>query len=148
MKKQIKVVIVEDHPGVRAGIKRLLLAAKDIIVLGEGTDGIEALQLARTHLPDVLLLDVELPALRGDKVARKIQDSQPEIKVLAVSSYNDRSYVQGMMDNGASGYITKDEAPELLVEAVRSIFKSNRKWLSPRAQKYFLSEKQNFGLNE
>ncbi len=64
------------------------------------------------------------------------------IKVLAVSSYNDRSYVQGMMENGASGYITKEEAPELLVEAVHKAYKSTGKWVSPRARKYYSVERE------
>ena len=136
MKEQIRVVIVDDHPGVRAGIRKLLFAAKDILVVGEGTNGLEAIQLAEAHNPDVMLLDVELPILRGDMVVRKIRDAQPGVKVLAVSSYHDRSYVQGMMENGAFGYITKDEAPELLVEAVRSVFNGKTKWVSPRALKY------------
>src|SRR5688572_19330345 len=69
--KQIKVVIVDDYPGVRAGIKNLLQAAKDIIVVGEGTNGAEAIELALTRKPDIMLLDVELPDLRGDIVARR-----------------------------------------------------------------------------
>jgi DNA-binding NarL/FixJ family response regulator len=140
MKEQIRVVIVEDHPGVRAGIRKLLTNAEDIVVVGEAANGLEALQLAQTHIPDVMLLDVELPLLRGDQVVRNIRDNQPAIKVLAVSSYNDRSYIQGMMDNGASGYITKEEAPELLLEAVYKIFEGRGKWVSPRAQKYTSQE--------
>ena len=132
-KQQIKVVIVDDHPGVRAGIKNLLAPAKDIVVVGEGANGVEAIQLARGMNPDILLLDVELPILRGDEVVRRIRDEHPNVKVLAVSSYNDRMYIQGMMENGAMGYITKDEAPAMLVDAVRSIARENKKWISPRA---------------
>ena len=132
----IKVVIVEDHPGVRAGIKKMLFHAKDILVIAEGENGKDAIQLTRTHLPDVLLLDVELPVRRGDEVVSEIRQAHPKVKILAVSSYLDREYVQGMMEQGASGYITKDEAPGLLVEAVRSIFLGDQTWISPRARKY------------
>jgi DNA-binding NarL/FixJ family response regulator len=135
-KDPIRVVIIEDHPGVRAGIKRLLVAANDIVVIGEGENGKEALELAHTVTPDILLLDVELPELRGDEVARIIRDTETDVKILAVSSYNDRMHVRGMMENGASGYITKDEAPELLVEAVRSVYEGQSTWMSPRALKY------------
>ena len=96
----------------------------------------EALELAHTHIPDVMLLDVELPVLRGYEVARRIRDSDPDVKVLAVSSYNDRNHVMGMLESGASGYITKEEAPELLVEAVRFVFEGKGKWVSPRALKH------------
>ncbi len=132
-KQPIEVVIVDDHPGVRAGIKNLLAPAKDIVVVGEGANGAEAIQLARGKNPDILLLDVELPILRGDEVVRRIRDEHLNVKVLAVSSYNDRMYIQGMMENGAVGYITKDEAPAMLVDAVRSIARENKKWISPRA---------------
>lgn len=135
MKEQIRVVIVDDHPGVRAGIKRLLTTAKEITVVGEGADGLEAVHLADQYIPDVMLLDVELPKLRGDDAVRIIRESQPGIKVLAVSSYNDRLYVQGMMENGASGYITKDEAPEMLIEAVRRVYQGPTRWVSPKASK-------------
>lgn len=131
----IRVVIVDDHAGVRAGIRKLLLAAQDIIVVGEGANGQEAIQLAETKKPDVMLLDVELPILRGDEVVRRIQSSHPAVKVLAVSSYNDRQYIQGMLENGASGYIIKDEAPDLLLEAIYSVFASDQRWLSPLASK-------------
>lgn len=136
MEEPIRVVIVDDHPKTREGIKKLLTAARDIVVVGEGANGAEAVELAQTHIPDVILLDVEMPVLRGDEVVRKIRDTLPEVKVLAVSSYDDRLIIQGMMENGAFGYITKDEAPELLLVAVRSIFKGSEKWVSPRALKY------------
>lgn len=131
----IKVVIVDDFPGVRAGIKNLLQAAKDIVVVGEGANGKEAIELALTKNPDIMLLDVELPDLRGDIVTHRIHETQPHIKVLAVSSYSDREYISGMLETGAVGYITKDEAPAMLLEAIRSIMRSGAKWLSPRAVK-------------
>lgn len=135
IEKQIKVVIVDDFPGVRAGIKNLLQAAKDIVVVGEGANGKEAIELAFTHNPDIMLLDVELPDLRGDIVTHRIHETQPNIKVLAVSSYSDREYIHGMLETGAVGYITKDEAPAMLLEAIRSIMRSGGNWLSPRAVK-------------
>ena len=133
--KQIKVVIVDDYPGVRAGIKNLLQTAKDIVVVGEGASGQEAIELALTKNPDIVLLDVELPDLRGDIVTYRIHEKQPEMKILAVSSYSDRQYINGMLEKGAAGYITKDEAPSLLLDAIRSIIHKGGSWLSPRAVK-------------
>jgi DNA-binding NarL/FixJ family response regulator len=135
MDKQIRVLIVDDHSGVRAGLRNLLLAAKDIAVVGEGGSGAEAIELVATKNPDVLLLDIELPDQRGDLVMRHIHDMQPDIKVIAVSSYTDRDYILGMMQNGAAGYITKDEAPGMLIEAIRNIFKTGGNFFSPRAVK-------------
>lgn len=135
LEKQIRVLIVDDHSGVRRGIKTLLQSAKDIIVVGEGGNGAEAIELAATRNPDILLLDIELPDQRGDAVMRHIHITQPEMKVLAVSSYSDRDYILGMLENGASGYITKDEAPVMLLEAIRSIIHKGKSWFSPRAIK-------------
>ena len=135
MDKQIRVLIVDDHSGVRAGLRNLLMAAKDIMVVGEGGSGAEAIELVATKNPDVLLLDIELPDQRGDLVMRHIHDMQPDMKVIAVSSYTDRDYIFGMMQNGAAGYITKDEAPGMLIEAIRNIFKNGGNFFSPRAVK-------------
>jgi DNA-binding NarL/FixJ family response regulator len=131
----IRVLIVDDHSGVRRGIRNLLQAAKDMIIVGEGGNGAEAIELAATRNPDILLLDIELPDQRGDAVMRHIHKVQPEMKVLAVSSYSDRDYILGMLENGASGYITKDEAPMMLLEAIRSIIHKGKSWFSPRAIK-------------
>jgi DNA-binding NarL/FixJ family response regulator len=133
--KPIKVLIVDDHSGVRRGIKNLLQSAKDMIIVGEGGNGAEAIQLAATKNPDILLLDIELPDQRGDAVMRHIHTVQPNMKVLAVSSYSDRDYILGMLENGASGYITKDEAPMMLLDAIRSIIHKGISWFSPRAIK-------------
>jgi DNA-binding NarL/FixJ family response regulator len=135
MDKKIRVLIVDDHSGVRAGLKNLLLSAKDIAVVGEGGSGAEAIELVATKNPDVLLLDIELPDQRGDIVMRHIHDMQSDVKVLAVSSYTDRDYILGMMQNGAAGYITKDEAPGMLIEAIRNVIKTGKNFFSPRAVK-------------
>lgn len=133
--KQIRVLIVDDHAGVRTGIRNLLQTAKDMVVVGEGVNGADAIELVASREPDILLLDIELPDQRGDRVMRRIHDTQPDIKVLAVSSYSDRDYILGMLENGASGYITKDEAPMMLLDAIRSIIRHGKSWFSPRALK-------------
>jgi DNA-binding NarL/FixJ family response regulator len=133
VENRIKVLIVDDHSGVRAGIKNLLRTANDMVVVGEGVNGAEAIELVATRAPDILLLDIELPDQRGDMVMRHIHDLQPDMKVLAVSSYSDRDYILGMLENGAAGYITKDEAPMMLLDAIRSIIRSGKSWFSPRA---------------
>jgi DNA-binding NarL/FixJ family response regulator len=133
--KQIRVLVVDDHSGVRTGIKNLLQSANDMVIVGEGGNGAEAIELAATRKPDILLLDIELPDQRGDAVMRHIHNTQPDMKVLAVSSYSDRDYILGMLENGAAGYITKDEAPSMLVEAIRSIINKGISWFSPRAIK-------------
>lgn len=135
VENQIRVLIVDDHSGVRNGIRNLLQTTNDIVVVGEGVNGAEAIELVTTTNPDILLLDIELPDQRGDMVMRHIHETQPDMKVLAVSSYTDRDYIQGMQENGAAGYITKDEAPMMLLDAIRSIINDGKSWFSPRAIK-------------
>ncbi len=138
MDTPIRVGIVDDHPGVRVAIRDMLANADDILVVGEGGDGNAAIQIAENEKPDVLSLDVELPVLRGDEVVQRIHDAAPEVQVLALSGYDDPVYILGMLENGAAGYITKDEAPDMLLNAVRSIKKDNLKWISPGVAKKVL----------
>ena len=133
--RQIKVVIIDDHAGVREGLKNLLSTTQDIVVVGEGENGAAAIELVVTKNPDILLLDMELPDQRGDIVMGHIHEMQPEMKVLGVSSYTDRDYILGMMEHGAAGYITKDEAPTMLVDAIRNVFHDGGSWFSPVAVK-------------
>jgi len=133
--RQIKVVIIDDHAGVREGLRNLLSATQDIIVVGEGDNGAAAIELVATKNPDILLLDMELPDQRGHIVMGHIHEMQPEMKVLGVSSYTDRDYILGMMEHGAAGYITKDEAPTMLVDAIRNVIYEGGSWFSPVAVK-------------
>jgi two-component system response regulator DegU len=127
-----RVVLADDHPIVRAGIRRLLEKAADIKVVGEASDGIEALHLVEDLDPDVLLLDVEMPGLRGTEVARRLQVAGSSVHILALSSYDDEQYIRGMLASGAAGYLTKEEAPQTLVHAVRRIARGEQGWISRR----------------
>jgi DNA-binding NarL/FixJ family response regulator len=133
--EQIDLVIVDDHPGVRRGIANLLKAAEDIVVVGEAANGKQAIKLAITKNPHIILLDVELPDMRGDMVLKQIHKELPDVKVLAISAYSDRQYVLGMMDSGASGYLTKEVIPAMLVKAIRSIVNDGMVWIGPRVIK-------------
>lgn len=133
--EHIDLVIVDDHPGVRKGIISLLRAADDIVVVGEAADGKQAIKLAASKNPHIILLDVELPDMRGDVVLQHIHKELPDIKVLAISAYSDRQYILGMMDSGASGYLTKEVIPAMLVKAIRSIVYEGIVWIGPRVIK-------------
>ncbi|MGA9532084.1 MAG: response regulator transcription factor [Anaerolineales bacterium] len=128
----IRVIVVDDHPGVRAGIRGLLTRANGIDVVAEAKDGASALAVTNDTAHDVVVLDVELPKMRGDQVARKILDRHPTSKILAVSSYDDQQYIRSMLANGAAGYITKDEVPNLLLDAIRGVAAGEHGWVSRR----------------
>jgi DNA-binding NarL/FixJ family response regulator len=126
------VVLVDDHPVVRAGIRNLLEKAADIIVIGEASTGPEALKIVSDLNPDVLLLDMELPGISGSEVASQLQKSGTGTKILALSAHDDRQYIQELLANGASGYLIKEEVPEAIVEAVRGVSRGEKGWVSRR----------------
>lgn len=132
-----RVLLADDHPRVRAGIRNLLEKASDIEVIGEAGDGEEALKLAEDLSPDVLLLDMEMPQMSGVEVARKLRDQGSPVRIVVLSAYHDRQYIKAMLSTGASGYLTKDEAPEKIVRAVRSAAHEQDAWGSLRGAAIF-----------
>lgn len=126
------VLLVDDHPVVRAGIRQLLEKAHDIIVVGEASNGDEALHLVDELSPEVLLLDMEMPGLNGNEVAQKLQASGSPVRILALSAHDDKQYIQELLANGAAGYLIKEEVPEAIVEAVRGVARGELGWVSRR----------------
>ena len=128
--RMITVVIVDDHPVVRAGIRMIVDAAPDVTVVGEGTNGADALRLVAQHHPDVLILDINLPDLNGAEVARRLREQSTTTAILVLTIYDDRQTVFGLLESGAIGYVLKDEALETVVDAVRAAARGES-WLSP-----------------
>ncbi|MBX3000255.1 MAG: response regulator transcription factor [Caldilineaceae bacterium] len=132
---RIRVVLADDHSGVRSGIRFLLEREPGITVVGESTDGVEAMQLVEKLHPDILLLDIEMPGLNGIEVAKRLREQASNVQILALSSYDQREYILEMLELGAAGYLVKDEAPELLVEAVKGISRGETGWYSSRVKR-------------
>jgi len=132
--KKIRVVLSDDHPIVRAGIRQLLDVAEDIHVIGEASNGIEAYEMTKALNPDVLLLDMEMPQMNGIEVAKKLRDESHKARILALSAYDSPDFIQGILGTGAYGYLTKEELPETIVEAVRGVAGGKKDWLSERAR--------------
>lgn len=130
---QIRVVLVDDHPAVRLGIRKLLKRTDDCHVVGDAQNGEQALQVIHDQHPDVVLLDIELPDIKGYEVARHITDERLAVKILALSAHTNKQYILEMFSCGAVGYITKEEVPQRIVEAIRKVASGVEGWLSPRA---------------
>jgi DNA-binding NarL/FixJ family response regulator len=116
----IRVLVVDDHRLVRAGLITLLEAAGDIEVVGEAANGRQALEVARAAPPDVTLMDLSMPVLDGVAATRLLLEEQPQVRVVALTSFSDRQRVNDVLAAGAIGYLLKDSRPEDLLAAVRS----------------------------
>ncbi len=126
----IHVILVDDHPVVRSGIRGLLETAADIQIVGEAATGQEALNLVDSTPADVLLLDMELPDISGTEVAMNVKHSHPELKILSLSAHDDSAYVRQVLEIGASGYLMKEEAPEAILNAIRGVASGQQGWIS------------------
>ena len=126
----IKVLIADDHPIVCKGIHNLLEPAVGITVVGEAHSGGEALELIQSLHPDVVLLDVELSDMSGIDVIRRLNEASVAVRVLGLSSYDDREFISQLLALGASGYLLKDEIPEQIIEAVRGVARGETGWVS------------------
>lgn len=126
----LTVIVIDDHPVVRAGVRMVLDATEDITVLAEGTTGAEALRLVALHHPDVLVLDVNLPDISGVEVTRRLRAQGETVAILVMTVHDDSRTVFGLLENGATGYVLKDEALETLARAVRAVAQG-ASWLSP-----------------
>ncbi len=131
--KKIRVLMIDDHPIVRSGIRMLLEQAGDIEVVGEAEQGMDAVGLVKRLKPDVLLLDMEMPGKTGVEVAREVEAARLAVRVLALSAHDDEEYILNLLANGAAGYLTKEEALDTIVDAVHGVANGEEGWLSRRA---------------
>jgi two-component system response regulator DegU len=130
MDSRVTVIMIDDHPIVRAGMRSVLELDEDIHVLAEGGSAAEALELVEEHQPDVLVLDINLPDQSGLEVVRQLQDRVTSTAILALTAHDDPEMIFGLLESGATGYVLKDEALETLANAVCATARGES-WLSP-----------------
>ncbi|MBO6508383.1 MAG: response regulator transcription factor [Roseibium sp.] len=119
--RPIRVLLADDHELVRDGIRARLRRVPEVEVVGEATNGRDALALARDLRPDVLLMDVSMPVMNGLEAAMQLRKTQPEIAVLILSIYDNPEYVRGVVQAGARGYILKDISATEMITAIKSV---------------------------
>lgn len=133
-KQKIRVLLADDHPFVREGVREHLVKQDDIDVVGEASDGEAAIRETKKLRPDILLLDIKMPGLDGLVVARRLRRAMPQTKIIAFTMYDNRQYVLDLVRSGARGYITKDTGASELVRAIRAVH-DGKPFFSPRIAK-------------
>jgi two-component system, NarL family, response regulator LiaR len=123
MSDPIRVMVVDDHPVVRKGIMAMLETEPDLLVVGEGTNGEEAIQKAWTLKPDVILMDLVMPKVDGIEAIRAIKARMPDMQILVLTSFSTTDKVLPSINAGASGYLLKDSDPAELVKAIHQVFR-------------------------
>jgi two-component system NarL family response regulator len=122
---RIKVLIVDDHRVVREGLSAILKSKENIQVLGEAQDGQEAVEKARSLLPDVILMDVSMPKMTGVEATRIIKREFPHIGIIALTMYEEQQYIFDLVRAGATGYLLKDSDSDQIVKAIQSVYRGD-----------------------
>jgi DNA-binding NarL/FixJ family response regulator len=135
----IRVLLADDHALVRAGLRSLLGGLNGVQVVAEAADGRQALQLAKEHHPDVVLMDISMPGLNGLEAAARFAKDYPEIRVLMLSAHSNEEYVCQALRAGVAGYLLKDAGTSELELAVRSVAQGHT-YLSPAVSGHVISD--------
>lgn len=138
-KNKIKVMIVDDHPLVRHGIKTVFEAYDDILLVAEAENGREAIKMCDKCMPDVVLMDMIMPVLDGAKATEQIIKNWPDVKIIALTSFNDEDLIRKALKAGAVSYVLKNISGGKLVKTIKDIYKGKLA-LSSQATKILLSE--------
>lgn len=136
--RRARVLIVDDHPLFRAGVRQRLAGFADAVdVVGEATDGQEAIDLAYELQPDVVLMDIAMPRVNGIEATRRIKERQPHVGILILTVYDDSQYITALLGAGAAGYLLKTVEADELSRAILSVF-AGESVLSPSVARHVL----------
>jgi len=144
---EIRLLLVDDHDVVRTGLKMLLEGQPDLIIVGEAKNGLQAIALASSISPDVVVMDLTLPDISGIEATRQLKIEHPDIAVVALTIHEDEQYFFEMLQAGASGYIPKRAAPEDLISAIRAAAK-NEIYIYPSLTKALVTDYLSRGSQE
>ncbi|MFD5098195.1 response regulator [Streptomyces albidochromogenes] len=135
----IRVVIADDEPLIRAGIRMILTSDRAIEVVAEGANGREAVELARVHAPDVVLLDLQMPVMDGLTALAELGRAVPTARVIVLTTFGERENVLRALESGGAGFLLKDSAPAELIRAVRAAAAGDA-YLSPGATRHVVEQ--------
>ncbi|GGS00160.1 DNA-binding response regulator [Streptomyces nojiriensis] len=135
----IRVVIADDEPLIRAGIRMILTSAPDIEVVAEAANGREAVDLARSHAPDVMLLDIQMPVMDGLTALGELRRAVPQVRALILTTFGEKENVLRALGEGGAGFLLKDSAPGELIGAVRAAAAGDA-YLSPGATRHVVDQ--------
>jgi DNA-binding NarL/FixJ family response regulator len=133
---RITLLLADDHPIVRLSVAAYMECVRDIYVIGEAADGYETLHLSEQLMPDVLLLDINMPGMNGIEVAQALRAQNSLVKILVFSAHADGRRVQAMLDNDVEGYLTKQEPMDQVLEAIRGIVRGECGYYSSPVKAY------------
>lgn len=124
--KEIKILLVDDHKMMRDGLRNILKKHQDLTVIGEASNGKDAIEFVQENSPDVIIMDVNMPVMDGIKATKKIISSTPEATIIGLSLHESNSVKNNMLDAGASAYLTKNKTVVSLCDTIRKHVKSKR----------------------
>jgi DNA-binding NarL/FixJ family response regulator len=137
--RQVNIGIADDHLLVINGLRAMLEKAEDISILFAATTGAEVLEQLALHAPDVLLLDIQMPDMNGIDICKIIHKNYPQVKVIALTNFEQSSYVKQIMRNGALGYLLKNIDGKTLIQAIRSVVE-NKPFIQDQIQNNMMNE--------
>jgi DNA-binding NarL/FixJ family response regulator len=141
METQIKIVMADDHPIVRQGLRQMIEKDKNLSIVAEAGDGQTALELIESHQPDVAVLDIDMPEMDGFAVVRQLQRKKINVEIVFLTMHHEEEIFQAAMDLGVKGYVLKDSAVSDIVSAIKSVAK-NRPFLSPALSSLLLNRRR------
>jgi len=136
MEQKLNIIIVDDHEFFRNGLKMVINRLKYARVIGEAANGKEFLELLRQKEPDIVLIDIQMPQMNGIEATRQALEEYPDLKILALTMFDDEEYVQSMIDAGAKGFLLKNITREVLDQALQAV-QSGKNYYSPELWEFF-----------
>ncbi len=125
-----KIFLADDHVLVRQGVKRIIQEKQGLVVAGEADDGLELLELLEKSVPDMVVLDISMPRLRGIEAIKMVKKLYPNVKILVLTMHRDKEYLYQAMSSGADGYVVKEEADTSLLAAIAAV-RAGKNYISP-----------------